>query len=119
MYSRTYTANIECTKERERDLLVKFSDIVPGDVIQPGARLVHLCLTIQHNTTTKKEIILIKIEFGRSFKDLGTHLEREEQFVPLKKPPAGVLVDGKRVEVVEVLDAFLKAWMLETLIDGV
>ena len=39
--------------------------------------------------------------------------------MPLKEPPAGVLVDGKGVVVVEVGDAFLEPWVLQALVDGV
>ena len=37
----------------------------------------------------------------------------------LKQSPACVLVDGKRVKVVEIADALLKSWMLQALVDGV
>ena len=59
-------------------LLVQFSNIVPGCIIEPGTRFVHLCLTIQHYPTAEKEVVLIEVEFGGGLKDLCTHLEGKE-----------------------------------------
>lgn len=39
--------------------------------------------------------------------------------MPLKQPPASILVHSIGVVVVEVANALLKAWMLQALVDGV
>ena len=44
---------------------------------------------ITYHTTSQEEIVLIHIDFGGMFQDLGTHLEGEQQLVTLKQTTAG------------------------------
>ena len=42
-----------------------------------------------YNASPQEEVVLIHVKFPRVLKDLGTHLEGEEQLVLLKQASAG------------------------------
>ena len=72
-----------------------------------------------YDSSPKEEVVLVQVQLPRSLQYLGTHLEGEEQLVPLKQAPACVLVHCKRVVIIEVLDPLFETRMLQALIDGV
>lgn len=43
-----------------------------------------------YNSSSQEKVVLVHVEFSSMFQDLGTHLEGEEQLVPLKQSSASV-----------------------------
>lgn len=78
--------------------------------------MIHSCT---HHSSPEEEVVLVQVELLSSLHDLGTHLEGEEELVLLKEAPAGVLVYGVGVEVVEVAYPLLQPGVLQGLVYGV
>jgi len=46
--------------------------------------------TVTYHSPSEEEVVFVHVELSSSFKNLGTHLEREQQLVTLKQTAAGV-----------------------------
>ena len=71
-------------------LLVQLCDVVPQSVVQPLARIVHLCLPVQHHSATQEEVVLIHVDLVGHLQNLGTHVKGKQQLVALKQTTASV-----------------------------
>ena len=71
-------------------LLVQLCDVVPQSVIQPLARIVHLCLPVQHHSAAQEEVVLIHVDLVGHLQNLGTHVKGKQELVALKQTTASV-----------------------------
>ena len=47
-------------------------------------------LTVTYHSPSEEEVVFVHVELSSSFKNLGAHLEREQQLVTLKQTTTGV-----------------------------
>ena len=59
--------------------------------IQPSWPIIHTGRsTVTYHSPSEEEVVFVHVELPSSFKNLGTHLEREQQLMTLKQTAAGV-----------------------------
>mmetsp|Transcript_58679 Transcript_58679/g.80026 ORF Transcript_58679/g.80026 Transcript_58679/m.80026 type:complete len:378 (-) Transcript_58679:694-1827(-) len=100
-----FMALCECADDAgEHGDFVEFADVIPRRRVEPGRCGIRWLLRPIHDDATVAEEVEFRfVDLLLAFHDAGAELEREEEFVALEETPAGVLVHGLRVEVVDGL----------------
>lgn len=93
MYTAVSMCMCACSSVRAACLevgeMVEFGDAVPGKVRDPGRPWVGWLLgSVQHLTPLQEELPLLCVHLGGRLQDAYTHLQRQQQLVPLKQTPA-------------------------------
>ena len=62
------------------------TDVVPACLSDPiGRRVGRLHVLVQDLSPAQKEGVLLQVHLARALEDLGTHVQRKEQLVPLEE----------------------------------
>lgn len=93
MYTAIRPGMCACSSVRAACLevgqMIQFSDTVPGKVRDPGRPWVGWLLgAVQHLAPLQEELPLLCVHLGSRLQDAYTHLQRQQQLVPLKQTPA-------------------------------